>query len=151
MILIMSLYNRFTAHTTPQYASGSQSLYPGTKFPGILDLSPSSPCRYFSSTWCLWIKYTSMLNIYNSWRNYIMMYLIILIFIVRFVKSWRLWSRHIIQETQWTYSEIWQEISWKEPFGRPNQRWKNSSKVDVKDIGFNNVDWTMLTHDKISW
>jgi hypothetical protein len=46
MILIMSLYNRFTAHMTPQYASGSQALYPGTKFPGILDLS-KQPMQIF--------------------------------------------------------------------------------------------------------
>jgi hypothetical protein len=32
----------------------------------------------------------------------------------------------------------------KSPFGRPRRRWEDTIRMDLKEIGFDNVDWIHL-------
>jgi hypothetical protein len=45
--------------------------------------------------------------------------------------------------------EYWWE-SWKErdPLGRPRRRWVNNIKTDVREIGWNGMDWIYLAQDR---
>jgi hypothetical protein len=39
----------------------------------------------------------------------------------------------------------------RRPLGRPRRRWKHSTKMDVREIGFGDVDWIHLAHDRDRW
>lgn len=39
----------------------------------------------------------------------------------------------------------------KRQHGRSSYRWNNIIKVDVKQKGYENVDWIRLVQDKIKW
>jgi hypothetical protein len=39
----------------------------------------------------------------------------------------------------------------KRPHGRSSYRWKNMTKVDIKEKGYENVDWIELVQDKLKW
>jgi hypothetical protein len=35
----------------------------------------------------------------------------------------------------------------KEPLGRPRNRWEDSIRMDLREIGWEGVDWIHLAHD----
>jgi hypothetical protein len=35
--------------------------------------------------------------------------------------------------------------------GRPRRRWENNIKMDLKEIGFGDVDWIHLAQDRERW
>jgi hypothetical protein len=37
------------------------------------------------------------------------------------------------------------------PLGRPRHRWKDSTKTDLKEIGWQGVDWTDVAQDSDKW
>jgi hypothetical protein len=39
----------------------------------------------------------------------------------------------------------------KKPIGRTGRRWKDNIKMDSREIGFGNVEWIHLTHDRDLW
>jgi len=39
----------------------------------------------------------------------------------------------------------------KRPLGRPGRRWEDNITMDVREIGWKNVDWTHLTQDREQW
>jgi hypothetical protein len=39
----------------------------------------------------------------------------------------------------------------KRPLGRPRRRWEDIIKMDLKEIGFGDVDWIHLAQDKDGW
>jgi hypothetical protein len=36
------------------------------------------------------------------------------------------------------------DIGGKEPLGRPRRRWKNSNKLDLREVGWGGMDWIDL-------
>jgi hypothetical protein len=39
----------------------------------------------------------------------------------------------------------------KRPLGRPRRRWVDTIKVDLRDIGWNVMDWIDLAQDRDQW
>jgi hypothetical protein len=39
----------------------------------------------------------------------------------------------------------------RRPLGRPRRRWEVNSKMDLREIGFGDVDWIHLAQDKDRW
>jgi hypothetical protein len=39
----------------------------------------------------------------------------------------------------------------KEPLGKPRCRWVDNIKMDLKEIGWGDVDWTDLAQNKDQW
>jgi hypothetical protein len=39
----------------------------------------------------------------------------------------------------------------KRPLGRQRRRWVDNIKIDLKEIGWNGVDWIYLAQDRDQW
>jgi hypothetical protein len=39
----------------------------------------------------------------------------------------------------------------KRPLGRPRRRWVDNIKMDLKEIGWDGVDWMDITQDRDQW
>jgi hypothetical protein len=39
----------------------------------------------------------------------------------------------------------------KRPLGRPRRRWVDSIKIDLREIGWDGVDWIKLAQDMDQW
>jgi hypothetical protein len=37
------------------------------------------------------------------------------------------------------------------PLGRPRRRWVNNIKMDLREIGWGDMDWTDLAQDRDKW
>jgi hypothetical protein len=40
---------------------------------------------------------------------------------------------------------------WERPLGRPGWRWEDNTKIDLKEIGFEGVDWIHVAQDRNQW
>jgi hypothetical protein len=46
----------------------------------------------------------------------------------------------------------WWEIQKEEdPLGRPRRRWVNNIKIDLRETGWNGIDWIDLAQDGEQW
>jgi hypothetical protein len=39
----------------------------------------------------------------------------------------------------------------KKPLGRPSRRWVDNIKMDLREIGWDCVDWIDLAQDRVQW
>jgi hypothetical protein len=39
----------------------------------------------------------------------------------------------------------------KKPYGRPKHRWENSIRMDLREIGWEGVDWLHLAENRNQW
>jgi hypothetical protein len=39
----------------------------------------------------------------------------------------------------------------KRPLGRPRRRWVNNIKMNLRDIGWDDMDWLYLAQDRDQW
>jgi hypothetical protein len=39
----------------------------------------------------------------------------------------------------------------KRPLGKPRRRWENNIKLDLREIGWDGMDWIDLTQDRDRW
>jgi hypothetical protein len=39
----------------------------------------------------------------------------------------------------------------RRPLGRPKHRWEDNIKMDLREIGFGDVDWIHLAQDRDRW
>jgi hypothetical protein len=39
----------------------------------------------------------------------------------------------------------------KRPVGRPRRRWEDNIKMDLKEVGYEGVDWIELAQDRDMW
>jgi hypothetical protein len=39
----------------------------------------------------------------------------------------------------------------RRPLGRPRRRWKDNIKMDLREIGFGDVDWIFWAQDRDRW
>jgi hypothetical protein len=48
-----------------------------------------------------------------------------------------------------------QHFGWRpegrRPLGRPRRRWEDNIKMDLREIGFGDVDWIHLAQDRDRW
>jgi hypothetical protein len=52
------------------------------------------------------------------------------------------------------YSEMTKKLKlqvWNRPLGRPRHRWVDNIKMDLREIGWDGVDWIDMAQDKDQW
>jgi hypothetical protein len=65
--------------------------------------------------------------------------------IIRQIKSRRMrWAGHVARmgEDRKVYKVLIGEPERKRPLGRPRRRWEDGISMDLRQIGWGNVDWT---------
>jgi hypothetical protein len=71
--------------------------------------------------------------------------------IIRMMKSMRMrWAGHVAQmgETRNAYRILVGKPEEKRPLGRPKRRWVDTIKMDLRETGWDGVDWTELAQDR---
>jgi hypothetical protein len=54
-------------------------------------------------------------------------------------------------EVRGAYNILFVRPEWRRPLGRPRRRWKNNIKMDLREIGFGDVDWSHWAQDRDRW
>jgi hypothetical protein len=49
------------------------------------------------------------------------------------------------------YSIFVEKPAGKRPLGRPKRRWQNSIIMDLREIGWESVDWKHVAQDRDQW
>jgi len=72
--------------------------------------------------------------------------------IVRVIKS-RRWARHVARkgESKGVYRVLVGKPEGKKPLGRPRRRWEDNIKVDLQEVGCEEMDWIDVAQDKERW
>jgi hypothetical protein len=74
--------------------------------------------------------------------------------IVRVIKarSMRL-AGHVARmgEVRGAYNILVGRPEWRRPLGRPRCRWEDNIKMDLREIGFGDVDWIHWAQDRDRW
>jgi hypothetical protein len=39
----------------------------------------------------------------------------------------------------------------KRPLGRPRRRWRDNIKINLREIGWDGMDWIDLAQDRVQW
>jgi hypothetical protein len=74
--------------------------------------------------------------------------------IVRMVKSRRMrWARHVARmgAERNAYRILVGKPDGKRPLGRPRRRWLDNIKMDLREIGWDGMDWIDLSQDRDQW
>jgi hypothetical protein len=74
--------------------------------------------------------------------------------IVRVVKSRRMrWAEHVacMGEGRGVYRVLVGRPEGKRPLGRPSCRREDNSKMDLREIGIDGVNWIQLAQDRVQW
>jgi hypothetical protein len=74
--------------------------------------------------------------------------------IVRVIKARRMrWAGHVARmgEVRGAYNILVGRPEGRRPLGRPKRRWKDNIKIDLREIGFGDVDWIHLPRDRNTW
>jgi transcription termination factor 2 len=74
--------------------------------------------------------------------------------IIRMIKSRRMrWAGHVARmgETRNVYRILVGKAERKRPLGRPRCRWVDNIKMDLREIGWDGVDWIKLAQDRDQW
>jgi hypothetical protein len=70
------------------------------------------------------------------------------------IKSRRIrWTGHVAQmgQTRKAYRILVGKPEGKRPLGRPRRRWVNNTKMDLREIGWDGMDWIKLAQDRDQW
>jgi hypothetical protein len=59
---------------------------------------------------------------------------------------WRAWG-----EVRGTYNIFVGRPEGRRPLGRPRRRWEDNIKIDLREIGFGDMDWFHLAQDRDWW
>jgi hypothetical protein len=73
--------------------------------------------------------------------------------IVRVIKARRMrWAGHVVRmgEVRGAYILVGRPEG-RRPLGRPRHRWEDNIKMDLREIGFGDVDWIHLAQDRDRW
>jgi hypothetical protein len=54
-------------------------------------------------------------------------------------------------EVRGAYSSLVGRPEGRRPLGRPRRRWEDNIKMDLREIGFGDVDWLHWAQDKDRW
>jgi hypothetical protein len=70
------------------------------------------------------------------------------------IKSRRMrWAWHVARkgERRNAYSILVEKPEGRRPLGRPRRRWLDNIKMDLREIGWNGMDWINLAQDRDQW
>jgi hypothetical protein len=71
--------------------------------------------------------------------------------IVRVIKARRMkWAGHVARmaEVRGAYNILVGRPEGRRPLGRPRPRWEDNIKMDLREIGFGDVDWIHWAQDR---
>jgi hypothetical protein len=74
--------------------------------------------------------------------------------VVRVIKSRRMrWAGHVARMGEWrgVYRVLVGRPEGKRPLGRPNCRWEDNIKMDLREIGIDEANWIQLAQDRVQW
>jgi hypothetical protein len=74
--------------------------------------------------------------------------------IVRVIKARRMrWTGHVghMREMNGAYKILVGKPEGRRPLGRPRSRWEDNIMMDLREIGFGDVDWIHLAQDRDRW
>jgi transcription termination factor 2 len=74
--------------------------------------------------------------------------------IIRMIKSRRLrWAGHVARmvEKRNACRKCVGKPEGKRPLGRPRRRWGNNIKMDLREMGWDSVDWIDMDQDRDQW
>jgi hypothetical protein len=74
--------------------------------------------------------------------------------IIMVIKSRKMrWAGHVVQmgEMRNAYNILVGKSEVKRPFGIPRLRWEDNIKMDLKEIGWEGVDWIHQVQDRVQW
>jgi hypothetical protein len=73
--------------------------------------------------------------------------------IITMIKSRRMrWAWHVARlEKRNAYRIFVGKPEGKKPLGRPRRRWADNSKMDLREIDWDSMDWTYLAQDRDQW
>jgi hypothetical protein len=74
--------------------------------------------------------------------------------IVRVIKARRMrWTGHVayMGEVRGAYNILVGRPEGRRPLRRPRRRWEDNIKIDLREIGFGDVDWIRLAQDRDRW
>jgi hypothetical protein len=74
--------------------------------------------------------------------------------IVRVIKARRMrWEGHVVRmgEVRSAYNILAGRPEGRRPLGRPRLRWEDNITMDLREIGFGDVDWIHLAQDRDRW
>jgi hypothetical protein len=54
-------------------------------------------------------------------------------------------------EVRGAYNILVERPEGRRPLGRPRSRWEDNTKMDLREIGFGDVDWIHWAHDRDRW
>jgi hypothetical protein len=54
-------------------------------------------------------------------------------------------------EVRGAYNILVGKPEWSRPLGKPRRRWEDNLKMDLREIGFGNVDWIHWAQDRESY
>jgi hypothetical protein len=65
----------------------------------------------------------------------------------------RRWAGHVARmvEKKNAYRILVGKPEGKRPLGRPRRRWEDNIKMDLREIGWDGMDWIDLTQDRDQW
>jgi hypothetical protein len=63
------------------------------------------------------------------------------------------WAEHVarIGENRIAYRILVGKPEGKRPLGRPRRRWVDNIKMDLREIGWDGMDWIDLAQDRNQW
>jgi hypothetical protein len=70
------------------------------------------------------------------------------------IKSRRMrWAGHVARmgETRNAYRILVGKPEEKRPLGRPRRRWVDNIMIDLREIGWDGIDWIDLAEDRDQW
>jgi hypothetical protein len=70
------------------------------------------------------------------------------------IKSRRMrWAGHVARmgEKRNSYRILVGKPEGRRPLGRPRRRWVDNMKIDLREIGWDDVDWVDLAQDRDQW
>jgi hypothetical protein len=71
--------------------------------------------------------------------------------IIRVIKARRMrWARYVARmgEVRVAYNILVGRPEGRRPLGRPRRRWEDNIKMDLREIGFEDVDWIHWAQDR---
>jgi hypothetical protein len=74
--------------------------------------------------------------------------------IVRVIKARRMrWAGHVARmgEMKGAYNILVGRPEGRRPLGRHRRRWEDNIKIDLREIGFGDVDWIHWVQDRDRW
>jgi hypothetical protein len=73
--------------------------------------------------------------------------------IVRVIKARRMrWAGHVAHGgVRGAYNILVERPEGRRPLGRPRRRWEDNIKMDLREIGFGDVDWVHWAQDRDRW